>query len=52
VTNTITAVKNAQLAQSPLVLIGGAAATLLKGSLFLALLYLRTHLVYMCVCVL
>jgi acetolactate synthase-1/2/3 large subunit len=31
VTNTITAVKNAQLAQSPLVLLGGATATLLKG---------------------
>ncbi|KAA3660197.1 MAG: thiamine pyrophosphate-binding protein [Chloroflexi bacterium] len=31
VTNTITALKNAQMAQSPLVLIGGAAATLLKG---------------------
>ncbi len=31
VTNTITAVKNAQLAQSPVVLFGGAAATLLKG---------------------
>jgi len=31
VTNTITAVKNAQMAQSPLVLIGGAAATILKG---------------------
>lgn len=31
VTNTITAVKNAQMAQSPLVLIGGAAATALKG---------------------
>jgi acetolactate synthase-1/2/3 large subunit len=30
-TNTITAVKNAQLAQSPLVLIGGATATMLKG---------------------
>ena len=30
VTNTITAVKNAQMAQSPLVLIGGAAATVLK----------------------
>ena len=29
-TNTITAVKNAQMAESPLVLIGGAAATLLK----------------------
>ena len=29
VTNTITAVKNAQLAQSPVVLLGGAAATLL-----------------------
>lgn len=31
VTNTITAVKNAQLAQSGLVVLGGAAATLLKG---------------------
>ncbi len=31
VTNTITAIKNAQLAQSPLVLLGGAAATLLQG---------------------
>ncbi|MFQ5637927.1 MAG: thiamine pyrophosphate-binding protein [bacterium] len=30
-TNTITSVKNAQLAQSPLVLLGGAAATALKG---------------------
>src|SRR5690606_19628525 len=30
-TNTITAVKNAQLAQSPVVLLGGAAATMLKG---------------------
>jgi acetolactate synthase-1/2/3 large subunit len=31
VTNTITAIKNAQLAQSPLVLIGGATATMLRG---------------------
>jgi acetolactate synthase-1/2/3 large subunit len=31
VTNAITALKNAQLAQSPLVLLGGATATLLKG---------------------
>ncbi len=31
VTNTITAVKNAQMAQSPIVLFGGATATLLKG---------------------
>jgi acetolactate synthase-1/2/3 large subunit len=31
VTNTITALKNAQLAQSPLVLVGGATATLLRG---------------------
>jgi acetolactate synthase-1/2/3 large subunit len=31
VTNTLTAVKNAQLAQSPLLIFGGAAATLLKG---------------------
>ncbi len=30
-TNAVTAVKNAQVAQSPVVLIGGAAATLLKG---------------------
>ena len=31
VTNTITAIKNAQLAQSPVVLLGGAAPTALKG---------------------
>jgi acetolactate synthase-like protein len=31
VTNALTAIKNAQLAQSPLVLIGGATATLLRG---------------------
>ena len=30
-TNTITALKNAQLAQSPLVLLGGAAPTVLQG---------------------
>ncbi|MBI4582998.1 MAG: thiamine pyrophosphate-binding protein [Planctomycetes bacterium] len=30
-TNTITAVKNAQLAQSPVVILGGATATILKG---------------------
>lgn len=30
-TNTITAVKNAQMAESPVLLISGAAATLLKG---------------------
>jgi acetolactate synthase-1/2/3 large subunit len=31
VTNTVTAVKNAQLAQSPVVILGGAAPTVLKG---------------------
>jgi thiamine pyrophosphate-dependent acetolactate synthase large subunit-like protein len=31
VTNTLTAVKNAQLAQSPVVVLGGATATMLKG---------------------
>ncbi len=31
VTNAVTALKNAQLAQSPLVLLGGAAPTLLQG---------------------
>jgi acetolactate synthase-1/2/3 large subunit len=31
VTNTITAMKNAQMAQSPLILLGGAAATVIKG---------------------
>jgi acetolactate synthase-1/2/3 large subunit len=31
VTNTITAIKNAQMAQTPLLLLGGAVATLLKG---------------------
>lgn len=30
-TNTVTAVKNAQMAESPVLLLGGAAATLLKG---------------------
>jgi acetolactate synthase-like protein len=30
-TNTITAVKNAQMAQSPVVVLGGATATMLKG---------------------
>lgn len=31
VTNTITALKNAQMAQSPVIVLGGAPATLLKG---------------------
>lgn len=31
VTNTLTALKNAQMAQSPVILLGGAAATLLQG---------------------
>lgn len=31
VTNTVTAVKNAQMAQSPVVLVGGATATMLRG---------------------
>ncbi len=31
VTNTITAIKNAELAQSPVVLLGGATGTILKG---------------------
>ena len=31
VTNTITAIKNAQMAQQPLVLFGGATATILRG---------------------
>ena len=31
VTNTITAIKNAEMAQVPLVLLGGAAATIMKG---------------------
>ena len=31
VTNTVTAIKNAQMSESPVVLLGGAAATLLKG---------------------
>ena len=30
-TNTITAVKNSQMAESPILLLGGAAANLLKG---------------------
>ncbi|MBN1531302.1 MAG: thiamine pyrophosphate-binding protein [Spirochaetes bacterium] len=31
VTNTVTALKNAQMAQSPVVVLGGAAATVLRG---------------------
>lgn len=31
VTNTVTAVKNAQMAESPIILLGGAAAGILKG---------------------
>jgi acetolactate synthase-like protein len=31
VTNSITAIKNAQMAESPLILLGGSAATVLKG---------------------
>src|SRR6185436_16156121 len=31
VTNTVTAIKNAQMAQTPLIVLGGATATLLKG---------------------
>ena len=31
VTNTLTAVKNAQMAQSPIVILGGAAPTILQG---------------------
>ena len=31
VTNTITSLKNAQMAQSPIVLLGGAAATVIRG---------------------
>ncbi|KAK8774709.1 hypothetical protein V5799_010755 [Amblyomma americanum] len=31
VTNTVTAIKNAQMAESPLLLLGGAAATAVKG---------------------
>lgn len=30
-TNTVTAIKNAQMAESPIVVIAGAAATMLKG---------------------
>ena len=37
-TNTVTAVKNAQMAESPLLLIGGAAATLLQVELVLVLM--------------
>lgn len=31
VTNSVTAIKNAQMAQAPMILLGGAAATILKG---------------------
>jgi len=33
-TNTVTAVKNAQMAESPVLLMGGAAASLLKVTLY------------------
>lgn len=32
ITNTITALKNAQMAESPILLLGGGSPTLLKGS--------------------
>lgn len=41
VTNTVTAVKNAQMAESPLLLIGGAAATLLKVGT--SIIYLKKY---------
>lgn len=33
-TNTVTAVKNAQMAESPVLLMGGAAASILKVKIF------------------
>ena len=55
-TNTLTAVKNAQMAQSPVVLIGGAAATLTQGrgalqdidQMSLFVLILRIELPHVC----
>lgn len=37
-TNTVTAVKNAQMAESPLLLLGGAAGTLLQVESILVLM--------------
>lgn len=45
-TNTITAVKNAQMAESPLLLMGGAAATLLQVGAKLTPNYLHICCIY------
>lgn len=42
-TNTVTAIKNAQMAESPVLLIGGAAVTLLKVSY---VCYISNHYLY------
>lgn len=42
-TNTVTAVKNAQMAESPILLIGGAAATLLKVNIYSIISELSLH---------
>ena len=44
-TNTVTAVKNAQMAESPVLLLGGAAATLLKVCVIMT-----THFNNYCFC--
>ena len=42
-TNTVTAVKNAQMAESPVLLLGGAAATLLKVCVFIMTAYFKNY---------
>lgn len=53
-TNTITAIKNAQMAQSPLILLGGATATVLRGRGALQdidqLSLMRPHVKWMAAC--
>lgn len=53
-TNTITAIKNAQMAQSPLILLGGATATVLRGRGSLQdidqLALMRPHVKWMAAC--
>lgn len=54
ITNTITAIKNAQMAQSPLILLGGATATVLRGRGSLQdidqLALMRPHVKWMAAC--
>lgn len=43
-TNTVTAVKNAQVAQTPMVILGGATSDLLKGNIFFMITFNQNYL--------